>query len=278
MDTTETNLPLEDLQRIIDFLKEAISIYDDVFETLEKNDGWLPLNSNVIDFLSKLEVPWCTFYEDKDVLKGLAYHSCFGNEEVDQPSLNKFLEESTNFLSQSDADLNLLKDEIEQANGQKDELSVEEQQVGLQFIYVLITHFFNILALMVHRRSMCKLVADAKNGDDEAFCLAVQIDRTVLQLPYFQQRLLKSQFSNHAVFLNKLASRLRTPISQSKIRYRTLILTFAMLDDMDILDTLSLEELLDICEEIGVTGKENGIDDVDKLRKRLHEYKKNVRN
>ena len=177
----------------------------------------------------------------------------------------------------SDDEFNSFKDEIDQDINKEDTLSVQEQQEGLLYIYILITHFFNILALMIHRRSMCELVNDAKNGDNEAFCLAVQIDRTVLQLPYFQKRLLKSQFSNDAEFLNKLASRLRTPISQSKIRYRTLILTFAMLDDMDILDSLTLEELLNVCDKIGVTGKEHGIDDVDKLRKRLHEYRKNVR-
>ncbi len=129
---------------------------------------------------------------------------------------------------------------------------------------------------MVHGRSMCQLVTDAKNGNDEAFRQAVHIDRTVLQLPYFQQRLLKSQFSNDEVFLNKLASSIRTPILKSKIKYRTLMLAFAMLDDQNMLD-LPHEKLLDVCEEIGVTGDEHGINDVDKLRKRLHEYRKQAR-
>lgn len=43
-----------------------------------------------------------------------------------------------------------------------------------------LTGFFNYFALMIHGRTLCRLVADAKTGDDDAFCKAVQIDRTVL--------------------------------------------------------------------------------------------------
>jgi len=43
-----------------------------------------------------------------------------------------------------------------------------------------VTGFFNYFALMIHGRTLCRLVADAKTGDDDAFCKAVQIDRTVL--------------------------------------------------------------------------------------------------
>lgn len=281
MDTIVTpNTSEEDLQIIVDALKVSIPTYDELLKVLEKNKGWLPLNNNFIEFLSKQDTPWCTFYEDKNRLKGLAIHACLG-EEVNDETFNNFLEESTESLNLPDTDFNLLKDEYEQASKQNDDLSADKlkktQQESLQKIYLWITSLFNYLALMVHGRTMCQLITDAKDGDDEAFCLAVQIDRTILQLPCFQQRLLKSQFSNDAIFLNKLASRIRTPILQSKIRYRTLMLAFAMLDEAEVLDGLSHEKLLDICEEIGVTGKENGIDDVDKLRKRLYEYSRITR-
>jgi len=146
-----------------------------------------------------------------------------------------------------------------------------------QDTHIILASFFNCLALMIHGRSMCQLITDAKSGDDAAFCLAVQIDRTVLQLPYFQKRLLKSQFSDDEEFLKKLASRIQTPILQSKIRYRTLMFTFAVLDIANFLDKLSHEKLLNICVEIKVTGGDSGIDDVDKLGKRLQEYKKITR-
>lgn len=257
-DTTEENL-----QRIVTFLTASIPTFNDLLEVLEKNNGWLPLKSEAIDLLSKLDPPWCTLYENKNYLKELSYQISFTGEEVNEESLNNFIEDVT--------------DEYKKASNQKNDVSAKEhqksQQVDIQSIYL--AGFFNTLALMIHRRSMCQLITDAKNGDDEAFCLAVQIDRTVLQLSYFQQRLLKSQFSDDAKFLDKLASRIRTPILQSKIRYRTLIFIFATLDDMNILDSLTHEKLLNICMDIGVTGGENGIDDdVGKLRKRLYEYKK----
>lgn len=279
MDTPKKPITTEvDFQKIIDYLKASIAIYDKFLEMLEDNNGWLPLKSDVIEILSKLDPPWRTFYEDKNRLEEDANYEYFSHKEVDAELLNNFLEESTEEFIQYKAELNSLKGELEQANNQKDLSSDEHQNSQPQDLLSLsIAGFFNILALMIHRRSMCQLISDAKDGDDEAFCLAVQIDRTVLQLPYFQQRLLKSQFSDDAKFLDKLASRIHTPILQSKIRYRTLILIFALLENIDVLDILPHEILLNICEKIGVTGGENGIDDVDKLRKRLYEYKKITR-
>jgi len=95
-----------------------------------------------------------------------------------------------------------------------------------------ITSLFNYLALMVHGRTICQLVADALGGDDDAYRRAVQIDRTVHSLPYFQDRLLKAQFSNDAHFLKTVGDSLKRPILSSKIRYRTLCLTFAILEDV----------------------------------------------
>lgn len=268
MDTiSKPNTTEVDFQKIINFLKETISTYDVILKELEKNKGWIPLNNSYIESLSKLDPPWCTFYEDKNLLKGLAHHKCFSNEEVNAESLNNILEESTEEIIQSNTELNLHKDEFTVDEHQK------SQPEDLLSLSLSLASVFNYLALMIHRRSMCQLISDVKNGDDEAFCLAVQIDRTVLQLPYFQQRLLKSQFSDDAKFLDKLASRIRTPILQSKIRYRTLTLIFAVLDNMNMLDSFPHEKLLDICEEIGVTGGENGIDDVAKLRYQLHNYR-----
>ncbi len=247
MDTfKKNNLTKKELQKIVNFLKNIISIYNELFELLEKNEGWMPLKDEGINSLLELDPPWCTLYEEKDHLKKIAFEECFGKEEVNDELLNNVLEESA-----------ALKDQ-----------PIDDPQ-SLEM-----ASFFDILALMIHRRSMCQLISDAKDGDDEAFCLAVQIDRTVLQLPYFQQRLLKSQFTYDVDFLDKLSSRIRTPILQSKIQYRTLTLIFVLLDDMNILFDLPHRKLRDVCEEIGVTGKENGIDDVSTITYQLNKYKK----
>ena len=136
-----------------------------------------------------------------------------------------------------------------------------------------ITGLFNYHSLMFHGKTLFHLVSAAKEGNDKAFCLAIQIDRTILNLPYFRERLIKSQFTNDQEFLTRLASRLKNPIIRSRIRYRTLWLTFAILEDEGLLE-LPHEEILDICEDVGVYGKKFGVEDVGHLRKRLNEYRR----
>jgi hypothetical protein len=140
-------------------------------------------------------------------------------------------------------------------------------------IYSSFASFFNYLSLMVHGRSMVRLIADATEGDDQAFALAVQTDRTVLSLPYFQERMLKAQFSSDSSFLNTLSYRLRNPILKGKIRYRTLWITFSVLDDEGLLNQPH-DVLFDICEHLGVYGKEHGIEDVGHISSRLREYRR----
>ena len=78
--------------------------------------------------------------------------------------------------------------------------------------------------------------------------------------------------------MDKLSYRLKAPILQSKIRYKTLLLTFAILEDDGFLSGLPHDELLDICEDVGVYGKEFGIEDVGHIRKRLKDYRRIQRN
>ena len=108
---------------------------------------------------------------------------------------------------------------------------------------------------------------------DEAYRQAVQIDRTVLFLPYFQDRMIKAQLGNDGPFIKSVGDSLKRPILSSKIKYRTLRLTFAILQDEGLLD-LPREQLLNICEEVGVYGKSYGVEDVDHLKKRLRDYRK----
>jgi len=266
-----------DRKSVVEFLSATLPTYDELFSLMEKSSGWLPVNPEVLDLLLKLETPWCTYYEDENKIKALAYYFVFDGEDESKENISTILNETTEFLNLSDSEVDKLKAQNERSQPDFDTLSSQEKEESARLntvlIYALITHLFNYLALMIHRRTMCQLVAIAENGDDEAFRQAVHIDRTVLQLPYFQKRLLRAQFSNDGAFLNKLAASLRTPILQSKIRYRTLMLAFAMLDDANILDDLTHEQLFDICEEIGIAGEEHGLSDVGYLSKRLKEYR-----
>ncbi|MGV3590887.1 MAG: hypothetical protein ACO1PZ_04305 [Gammaproteobacteria bacterium] len=135
-------------------------------------------------------------------------------------------------------------------------------------------HVCNYLALMSFGRTMCDLVTSAKNGNDDDFCHAVQIDRTVLfGIPYFRQRLIRAQVGYEAEFLHKLGEAVKGSILRKKLSYPELMLVFAMLDDEGLLD-MPLNELMDVCEELGVYGREHGTEDIDSLRKRRQYYRK----
>jgi hypothetical protein len=276
MDTNKMDsLKNEAIDSIINFLEASIPLFDELFEILEKNNGWFPLDDQAIISLSELNPPWYTLYENKEDLFRQSNKLYCGNVVIDETSTNSFLEYATKAVKQSDENIKPFVPETEKTSNRQDTIPThKKKQESIQQSIVTLAQFINLLAFMIHRRSMCQLIVDAKDGDDNALCLAVQIDRTVLQIPYFQKRLLKAQFSNDASFLDKLAYRIKTPVLQSKIKYRTLLLTFAILDDMRILDDFKPTELFKICKKIGVIGKDSILDDVDKFNKQLIEYKK----
>lgn len=135
----------------------------------------------------------------------------------------------------------------------------------------LVANLYNYLAVMVSGHSLCQLVALAKEGNDGALISAAQVDRTVLNLPYFQQRIARAQLTGDGDFMDKLSYRLRNPILRTKLRHPELRLAFAILQDEGLLEPGKRPpygKLLDECREAGVYKG----DDVDAFRKTLTEY------
>lgn len=124
---------------------------------------------------------------------------------------------------------------------------------------------------MVFGQSLCQLVTDAKGGNDEAFVRAIQVDRTVLQHPYFRLRLTRAQLSGDANFMDMLGYRIRNPLLRSKLKNPKLWLAFAILQDEGLLEDDKrppLGELMDLCEKAGVYDKP----DVNTFGKALARY------
>jgi len=276
---------MEQTQKIaitVRLLKALVPHIDDALEYMQANGGWLPLSDQ---FLALIQNPdfkkWSEFYLDEKKIRAVTLLSV-----VDEDTL-KGVTNAQQFASDLRADLADMLEDGDVTLPTEDELeqfksefplqdAASQQKLSMQavyFIYGFITGLFNYLALMIHGRTMCQLVADAISGDDDAYRRAVQIDRTVLYLPYFQDRMYKAQFSNDGPFLKSVGDSLKRPIISSKIRYRTLRLTFAILQDEGLLG-LPREQLLDICQEVGVYGKAYGVEDVDHLKKRLRDYRK----
>ena len=134
--------------------------------------------------------------------------------------------------------------------------------------------FFNFIALMVHGRKLTQLVGEAMMGDDVSFCLAVHIDRNILeQISYFKDRYAKAQWDGEQDFIEALNYRTQSPQLKGRIRHRTLYMLFAILESTHWLDELKHREILDICDQVNLDHYENRIETENALTKRLCEYR-----
>lgn len=158
-------------------------------------------------------------------------------------------------------------------------LTKEEQAEGIRMTQHLwmgfLAGFFQNVSVMVHGEKLTSLVAQAKAGSDEAFCKAIQIDKRILTtIPYFKQRFERVTLDGDKHFADALSYRLQCPPYKGKIRHKALWMTFAYLDLVGLLDNLPHQEILDLCDDAGVGGYANRIEDVKHLSKRLADFRR----
>lgn len=278
-------MPITQEQKIattVALIKKLLPELDDLLSYMESNGGWLPINDRFIQIIEQIKISnWANYYLDTHKFKALLFTLFIDQESLHSSSdVDEFRESvKADFTELLDIDIDKFVTPEAAAevacilNSSDQEKKQELINQIAHFYLVFLTHIYNVLALMCHGRSICQLVTDAMSGDDIAFYNAVHIDRTVLFLPYFQQRITRAQLSREETFLRDLSYRLKTPILKSRIKHRKLWITFAMLDDEGLL-VLPHDQLLDICEQIGVYGKEYGVEDVGHLRKRLADYRR----
>lgn len=190
------------------------------------------------------------------------------------------LREMVDGLSEVDMAFELPKTPADErrAQAQFDALTKDEQdeavKMGQQLWMGLLASFFQSLSVMVHGEKLTSLVAQAKTGNDEAFCKSVQIDKRILTtIPYFKQRFERASLEGEQYFSDALAYRLQCPPYKGKIRHKALYMAFAFLDQAGLLDTMKHREILDLCIDAGLDAHANRIDDVKNLSKRLAEYR-----
>jgi len=250
---------------------------------MEANGGWLPLRDLFFDIAKNPAIrKWPELYLDQRKIKTFTFYGLVGGDFFKGASdpaklMEEFKRDFVDSMEESDF-VTPTDDEIERCKSEFSSYDEDTQTELAKHAALLslgsIALVLNYLALMVHGRTMCQLVADAMGCDDDAYRRAVQIDRTVLYLPYFQDRMIRAQFGSEGPFLEAVGNSLKRPILSSRIRHRTLWMTFAMLEDEGLLAGLSHDRLLDICEQIGVYGKAHGVEDVGHLRKRLRDYRR----
>lgn len=277
------------------FLKDSIPELEEILVYIEKNGGWISLPPKLTELVKRLNIHnYPELYESEDKLNKmllLAFMSVdelnalgVELEKVPEGEMAQRAEELIQTLGNAlDTDWENFPDTPEkkqEANLVFESLPPDEQVKAIRQAQItsmaFIAGFFNTMSIMVHGRKMTDLVQAAKAGNDDAFFLAVQIDKRILSaLPYFKDRYDKAISSGEIDFLDKLHYRLTSPLLRSKIRYKTLWLTFAILDENRYLDgSLKQREILDICEDADVGGYKNRIEDVGYLSKRIREYRK----
>lgn len=163
-------------------------------------------------------------------------------------------------------------------------LSVVEQTEAVRRGQFLVGFFFaylhQVLAVMVHGQKMTSLVRKAIAGVDtlsgqDAFLKAIHIDKTlILEHPRFREIHENALANGDQVFLEKIARRLGSPVTQGRIRLGGIFLVFALLESMDWLDDLSHKEILRITDEAGFDRWENRVEDETAVSKALSKYRR----
>ena len=254
---------------------------NDAIQHMEANRGWFPLKREFVDLIEDLEISnWAWLYLDEKRLKSVSLLSLIEPDEFvdisDPEQYRKYIKQEFTRLIEGTSSAPPADDKIEKSQlifklATDEEKRLFSNQVAM-YTYGFIAALFNYLALLVHGRTMCQLVADAMAGDDEAYRKAVHIDRSVLYLPYFQKRMLQSQFGREEKFLRELCLGVQSPIIKNRVQNKKLWLMFAILENEGLLG-LPQKQILDICMEAGVCDGEQGIENVRDLKQHLDAYR-----
>lgn len=263
-----------------ELLKQTIPQYEEFIATLQADSAILP---RIAEFARKTGLDgYPQLYLDKQNLLKLVLVTLMPVERVN--SLNDAvkslsLEEQITFSNQTIENLiqspNTL-DEILDPLIPENPSDVTPSQLSDQAkialtAFLLWTH--DILSFLVHGRRITDLVQSAINGDDEAFCLAVQIDRLVLSLPYFRERLLRAlelRSDEDARFVYNLSYRMQNPVLRGRVKQRRVWIALLLLDSMFLLNgALTRSELLAMFDEAGI----EGISSEDNLTKMLNNFR-----
>lgn len=265
----------------LDYLQIVLSAMHELISAMDRAGGWLALEPGLAKWIALTRLPWYHLYDDREQLHKLLTYFLLAERvprkaSPDNNRRQEFLAMLPEILDEMKAIDALTESDIRDMRTEmlekvtlpgKDERAKNETDFAM-LMAALIANLCNYVSLMVHGRSLCELVTAAKTGDDKAFVLAVQIDRTILTLPYFQQRLALAQLGKEPEFLSSLAYRLKNPLLSTRREHLKLWLAFAILDDERLLRDMTVDELMVACRAMGAY---DGYD-ADSLRKRRHDY------
>jgi hypothetical protein len=265
-----------------------------------KRDGWVKMPEEIERVCKGLNLGayYVVAYEDERRIHSCLYKALFPEDFVEE-----LLKLDAEFMALSEVEkLAMLKEDLdspldetlgfswedffpkteaarEAARLQYESLSEEEKRDAAFRLAMLIaffySFFYNNLSLMVHGQKLTTLVPLALQGDKEAFCKAVQIDRNLLDgHPYFRDTYARLRAGEDKDFLDAVLYRIGNPTTRGKIRFPALYMVFTLLDGFGWLEEFTASELLDICDEAKLDRFQSRIEDENKLIKRRLEYRR----
>lgn len=274
------------------FLKSASSEWAWLLRQIESERGHFRFPSMVTRAIVNLKIEsYPLLYENEAAIGLIMFRAILSQDEIlelnsqlveqSPEERGQSMRELVDGLSEFDQAFELPKTAADEkrATAQFNALSKEDQTQAIKMAQHLwmgfLAGFFQNVSVMVHGEKLTSLVAQAKAGNDEAFCKAVQIDKRILTtIPFFKQRFERGTLEGDQNFSDALAYRLQCPPYRGKIRHKSLWMAFAFLDMVGLLDTLKHQEILDLCDEAGIGGYANRIEDVKHLSKRLIDFRR----
>lgn len=261
-------------------------------------DGWVKMPAHLELIRKNLGIGeiYVRTYEDENRIWSCLYRGVFPENTVEElkkldEEFVALSEEEKLALFEDDAvasfsnELDISLDDIfpkteedkETARKLFDALSEEEKKTAAyraaMFVVFFYAYFYNLLALMVHGQKLTTLVPLALQGDKEAFCKAIQIDRNLLTgHPYFRDTYARLQMGEDKDFLDSILYRIGNPTTRGRIRFPALYMVFTTLESLHWLDDFSASEILDLCDEAKLDRFQNRVEDENYLIKRRNEY------
>ena len=131
-------------------------------------------------------------------------------------------------------------------------------------------------AIFTYGQDMPSLIRAAINGNDEALCKAVSIDRAVQEIPEIAARIRKAEAANQVDFLNDFHQVMQGPSGHIKLDHPLLRYFLWTLKGEGILDQLGFEERYQLfCVELEVYPND-GKDPAGSLNTFIDRWKKSL--
>jgi hypothetical protein len=261
------------MDNVIFAIQSALEEFSWLFIHIQRNNGTLSLPREFIDFFCKVKQPdWASYYESQQKLDTIAVMIFFEPEDIREMAdeirqlppadVHAYRKEIEDYvcaefgeLKSSPFDFHFLSPKEVEVYLQT--TSLDQQQKDLVKAYLMFTTFitqtFQFLALATHGRTMHELVTAAIDGDDVAFCQAIQIDRTVLfAIPYFKNRLIQMQLGHETTLLQSVGRAMSGKLWGGRFPNPEMWVVFSILHRDGRLKSMPLDQLLDICVQLKV--------------------------